>query len=150
VSRVDTGLVTQCYTVAGMAFPGESVEQRRGVIPRRVKVVVRVLWCQSIKCAYTGAGAGTTRACRSPRARWTSPEGAFSPRVRRTSPEGTLGSRARQTPLEGAFAHERGGPRPRGHQAVPPWRTAGAARVMTVLYACCKLISLRLAFLMSF
>jgi hypothetical protein len=43
-----------------MAFPGESVEQRRGMIPMRVRVVARVLWCQSIKCPYTGAGAGTT------------------------------------------------------------------------------------------
>jgi hypothetical protein len=32
-----------------MAFPRESVEQRRDVIPRRVRVVARVLWCQSIK-----------------------------------------------------------------------------------------------------
>jgi hypothetical protein len=36
------------------------VEQRRGMIPRRVRVVARVLWCQSIKCLYTRAGAGTT------------------------------------------------------------------------------------------
>jgi hypothetical protein len=27
--------------VAGMAFPRESVEQRRGVIPRRVRVVAQ-------------------------------------------------------------------------------------------------------------
>jgi hypothetical protein len=37
----DTGLTTQCYTVAGMAFPRESVEQRLGMIPRRVRVVAR-------------------------------------------------------------------------------------------------------------
>jgi hypothetical protein len=36
-----TGLTTQCYIVAGMAFPRESVEQRRGVIPGRVRVVAR-------------------------------------------------------------------------------------------------------------
>jgi hypothetical protein len=29
-------------------------------IPGRVRVVVRVLQCRSIKCPYTGAGAGTT------------------------------------------------------------------------------------------
>jgi hypothetical protein len=45
----DTGLTTQCYTVAGMAFPRESVEQRRGVIPRHVRVMACILWCQSIK-----------------------------------------------------------------------------------------------------
>jgi hypothetical protein len=38
----------------------ESVEQRRGVIPGRVRVVACVLRCRSIKCPYTGAGAGTT------------------------------------------------------------------------------------------
>jgi hypothetical protein len=43
-----------------MAFLGESVEQRRGMNPRRVRVMARVLWCQSIKCPYMGAGAGTT------------------------------------------------------------------------------------------
>jgi hypothetical protein len=31
----DTGLIAQCYTVAGMAFPRESVERHRGVTPRR-------------------------------------------------------------------------------------------------------------------
>jgi hypothetical protein len=36
--------------VAGDGITGESVEQRRGVIPRRVRVVACVLWCQSIEC----------------------------------------------------------------------------------------------------
>jgi hypothetical protein len=49
----DTGLTIQCYTVVGMAFPRELVEQRRGVIPRRARVVARVLRCQSIKCPRT-------------------------------------------------------------------------------------------------
>jgi hypothetical protein len=31
-------------------LPGESVEQGRGVIPRRVRVVACILWCQSTKC----------------------------------------------------------------------------------------------------
>jgi hypothetical protein len=35
------------------------VEQRRDVIPGRVRVVARVLRCQSIKCPYTGAEAWT-------------------------------------------------------------------------------------------
>jgi hypothetical protein len=56
---VDTGLIAQCYTVAGMASPRESVEQHLDAIPGRVRVVVRVLRCRSIKCPYTGAGAGT-------------------------------------------------------------------------------------------
>jgi hypothetical protein len=37
----DTDLTIQCYTVAEMAFPRESVERHRGVIPRRVRVVAR-------------------------------------------------------------------------------------------------------------
>jgi hypothetical protein len=39
VSQADTSLSAQCYIVAGMASPRESVEQRQGVIPRRVRVV---------------------------------------------------------------------------------------------------------------
>jgi hypothetical protein len=56
----DTGLIAQCYIVAGMGSPRESVEQRRDAILGRVRVVVRVLRCRSIKCPYTGAGAGKT------------------------------------------------------------------------------------------
>jgi hypothetical protein len=41
-----------------MAFLRESVEQHRGVIPRRVRVVARVLRCRSIKCPYTGGRSG--------------------------------------------------------------------------------------------
>jgi hypothetical protein len=37
----DTGLSAQCCIVARMVFPRGSVEQRRGVIPRRVKVVAQ-------------------------------------------------------------------------------------------------------------
>jgi hypothetical protein len=37
----DTGLAAQCRTTAGMAFPWELAKQRRGVIPRRVRVVAR-------------------------------------------------------------------------------------------------------------
>jgi hypothetical protein len=97
-----------------MAFLGESVEQRRGVIPRRVKVVARVLWCQSIKCPYTGAGAGTTcmqvpsseavlaEGALSPRARRSSPEGAFSPRARRTSPEEAFELSSETVPARGS------------------------------------------------
>jgi hypothetical protein len=72
-----------------MAFPRESVEQHRGVIPSRVRVVVRVLWCQSIKRPYTGAGAGTT-CVQVPSSEAVLAEGALSPRARRTSPEGAF------------------------------------------------------------
>jgi hypothetical protein len=44
----------------GDGLPKELVKQRRDKIPGRVRVVARILRCQSIKCPYTGAGAGTT------------------------------------------------------------------------------------------
>jgi hypothetical protein len=75
-------------------LPGESVEQRRGVIPRRVRVVARVRWCQSIKFPYTGAGAGAT-CVQVPSSMAILAEGALSPQARRTSPEGAFGPRAR-------------------------------------------------------
>jgi hypothetical protein len=87
----DTGLIAQCYTVAGMAFPRDLVEQHRGMIPRRVRVVARVLWCRSIKCPYTGAGAGIM-CMQVPSSEAVLAEGVFSPRARRTSPDGALGS----------------------------------------------------------
>jgi hypothetical protein len=37
---VDTGLTAQRSTVAGMGSPRELAEQLRGMIPRRVRVVV--------------------------------------------------------------------------------------------------------------
>jgi hypothetical protein len=70
-----------------MAFPSELVKQRRDAIPERVRVVARVLWCRSIKCSYTGAGAGTT-CVQVPSSEAVLAEGALSPRARQTSPEG--------------------------------------------------------------
>jgi hypothetical protein len=43
-----------------MASPRELVEQCRDTIPGRDRVATCVLWCQSIKCPYTGAGAWAT------------------------------------------------------------------------------------------
>jgi hypothetical protein len=64
----------------------------------------------------------------SPRARQTSPEGAFSPQARRTSSEGAFNPRARRTSPEGA-------------SAVPPWRAAGATRVVIVSCTCFRFMS---------
>jgi hypothetical protein len=137
--EANTGLIAQCYTVAGMTFPRESVKQCRDVILGRVRVVARVLRCQSIECPYTGAGAWTTcvqaasseadpaEGVLSPRARRTPPEGALRPRARRTSPEGALSPRARRTSPEGAFV-------------VPPWRAAGAIRVVIVSCVCFRFV----------
>jgi hypothetical protein len=42
-----------------MALPGESAEQRRGVIPRRVRGMVRTYRCQSIKWLGRGSRCGS-------------------------------------------------------------------------------------------
>jgi hypothetical protein len=123
-----------------MAFPRESVEQHRGVIPRRVRVAVHVRWCQSIKCPYTGAGAGTT-CVQVPSSEAVLAEGALSPRARRTSPEGALSSRARWTSPEGAFNPRARQTSPEGVSAIPPRQAAGATRVVIVSCACFKLVS---------
>jgi hypothetical protein len=64
----------------------------------------------------------------SPRVRRTPPEGALRPRARRNSPEGASNPRARRTLLE-------------GRSAVPPWRAAGATRVVVVSCMCFRCVS---------
>jgi hypothetical protein len=85
--KADTGLITQCYTAAGMASPRELVKQRRDALPRRVRVVARVLRRQSIKCPYTGAGAWAT-CMQVPSSETVLAKGALSPRARWTLPRG--------------------------------------------------------------
>jgi hypothetical protein len=109
VSRADTGLVAQRSTVAGWVPPKELVEQRWGVIPRRVRVVAR-------PCGVRAFNARTRR--------WEQARvGAFE----------RGGPRSR-----GRLALERGGPRPRVRLAVPPWWAAGATMVPIVLCACIR------------
>jgi hypothetical protein len=62
-----------------MVLPGELVEQRRGVIPRRVRVVAQACKRQSIKWLRRVRRRGGDVRVRAPRARRTSPEGAFRP-----------------------------------------------------------------------
>jgi hypothetical protein len=54
--------------------------------------------------------------------------GGFSPRARRNSPEGASDPQARRSLLE-------------GRSAVPPWRIAGATRVVVVSYMCFRCVS---------
>jgi hypothetical protein len=77
----------------------------------------------------------------SSRARQTSPEGVFSPRARRTSPEGALSSRARRALPEGAFDPRARRTSLEGASAVPPWRAAGATRVVITSCACFRSVS---------
>jgi hypothetical protein len=86
-----------------MGFSRELVEQRRGVIPRRVGVVAQSCNVKALNAQMSEQ----ERWCRvreGPRARRSSPEGAFSPLARRTSPEGVFSPRARWTSPEGAFS----------------------------------------------
>jgi hypothetical protein len=124
----------------GVAFPRESVKQQRGV--------AYILGCQSIKCSYTGAGAGTScmqvpssevvlaEGAFSPRARRTLPEGASGSRARRTLPEGAFNPRARRTLPEGVFSPQARQTLPEGASAAPPWQAAGATRVVIMSCAC--------------
>jgi hypothetical protein len=93
--RGDPGLTAQCRTVAGMASPGELAEQRRDMIPRRVRGTTCVDSSAGVRALSTpvgGAGTGATSPweprATNPRARWTSPEGASSPRARRNFTSG--------------------------------------------------------------
>jgi hypothetical protein len=68
-----------------------------------------------------------------PRARRNSPEGASRPRTRRTLLVGASNPRARRTPPEGAFV-------------VPPWRAAGATRVVIVSRVCFRFVGYSVIF----
>jgi hypothetical protein len=112
-----------CRTVAGMASPGELVEQYRGVIPsapwRGFVFDLGVCECQCIKCPCRGSrygGGGPVRSSSEiePRSRGRSAlnregaslEGASSPRARRNLTRG-----GDQPPSEA-------GPHPRGRPAL--------------------------------
>jgi hypothetical protein len=136
----DTGLITQCRIVAGMASPGGLVEQHRDMTPRHVEGTACARRCQSIKCPGRGSRYGGGRRARAsseadltrggvqppseaePHTRGrlalersgTLPEGASSPQARRTSPEGTSSPRARQSFVSGAVPLERSRVSPEG------------------------------------
>jgi hypothetical protein len=96
--EVDTGLVAQPPTVAGMGSPyGVG-----GTAPGRDSQACdgAALLCQSIKCPYPRAGAGVL--VREPRGRRSSLEGGGDPRARRKLARGRVSPRARRTSLEGA------------------------------------------------
>jgi hypothetical protein len=63
-------------------------------------------------------------------------EGVLRPRARRTSPEGALSPRAGRVRLVGASNPRARRTLPEGSSAVPPWRAAGATRVVIVSCVC--------------
>jgi hypothetical protein len=99
----DLGLTAQCRTVAGMASPGGLAEQRRDMIPRRVRgTVVRGFVSDRVPAGVRALMPRSGEQLRGRRARGSlerggdSPEGVSSPRARRTSPEGASSPRARR------------------------------------------------------
>jgi hypothetical protein len=76
----------------------------------------------------------------SPRVRQTPNEGALRLRVRRNSPEGALRPRRRRTTLEGTSNPQARRTPPEGSFVVPPWRAAGATRVVIVSRACFRFV----------
>jgi hypothetical protein len=101
----------------GWVPPRELAEQHRGVIPRRVRVVVRVLRCRGIKCPYTGPERGQ-RTCGCPQARGPRPMGCLAlerggPRSRGRKGLERFGPRPRER-----LSLERGGPHSRGIRCV--------------------------------
>jgi hypothetical protein len=81
------------------------VEQRRGVIPRHVRVVARPCGVRALNAMRVNRGGGDV----------------------------LVGALERGGPRpRGRSALERGGPRPRGRSAVPLWRAAGATRAVNV------------------
>jgi hypothetical protein len=105
----DTGLTAQCRTLAGMASSGGSAEQRRDMIPKRVRGTtwhgfvfdLGAFMCQNIKCSGRGSRYGGGEPVRASSEAETRsrmrlalerggalPEGATSPRVRRSLTRG--------------------------------------------------------------
>jgi hypothetical protein len=104
----DSGLTAQCRTVVGMASPGELAEQRRDMIPRRVRGTT----CVDSSLTRAPAGVRTLnapvgeqvrgqRACEGLERGGTSREEATSPRARRNLMRGATGPRARRNLTRG-------------------------------------------------
>jgi hypothetical protein len=83
----NTGLTTQCRTVAGMASPRGLAEQRRDMTPRNVGGTACARSVRALNVPVGGAGTGAVGP-QEPRARRASLEGASSPRTRRNPTRG--------------------------------------------------------------
>jgi hypothetical protein len=104
----DSGLTAKCCIVVGMASPGELAEQRRDMIPRRVRGTT----CVDSSLTRAPAGVRTLnapvgeqvrgqRACEGLERGGTSREEATSPRARRNLMRGATGPRARRNLTRG-------------------------------------------------
>jgi hypothetical protein len=108
----DTGLTAQCRTVAGMASPGGLAEQRRDMVPRRVRGTawrgfvfdLGACMCQSIKCPGRGSRYGGGEPVRA------SSEAEPHPRGRSTLERGQNLTRGGVQPSSEAEPHARGHP----------------------------------------
>jgi hypothetical protein len=134
----------------GDGLPRELAKQRRGMIPRRVRVVawpcrVRALNARTRVREQVRVSARETRSWE-PRAERTPPEGVLSPRARQTSFEGRVEPSSEADPARGGVKASsgadpaRGSVYPsseanlaRGMSAALYWRAAGATRVVVML-----------------
>jgi hypothetical protein len=155
-----------------MASPRELEKQRRGVIPRRVRVVARPCCVRAlnartrvreqVRVTAREMRTGCVRGC--PRAERTPPEGVLSPRARRTLFEGRVEPSSEADPARGGVETSsgadpaRGSVYPsseanlaRGASAALYWRAAGTTRAVVVL--CIRLgvrVDLCFAFFVGF
>jgi hypothetical protein len=106
-----------------MASPGELVEQRRDMIPRRVRGAARrgfifdlgACRCQNIKCPYWGSRYGGGETARASSEAEPHPRARPALEQRGTSPEGVTGLRARRNLTRGGDrSSSEAEPRPRG------------------------------------
>jgi hypothetical protein len=116
--RADTGLTGQCHIVAGMASPGGLREQRRDMIPRRVRGSTwrgfvfdsGTCMCQNIKCSGQGSRYGGGEPVKASSKAETHPRGVSGPRVRRNLTRGGVWPSSEADPHpRGCPALERGG-----------------------------------------
>jgi hypothetical protein len=136
-----------------MASPRELVEQCRDAIPGRTRVVVCVLRCQSIKCSYAGAGARAT-CVQGPLSEADFARGGIQPSGEADPARGSVEAPSEANPARGVaqpsseadLTRRTSIPRARrtsleGRFAVPPWRAAGATRIVVVSCMCSRCVS---------
>jgi hypothetical protein len=114
----DTGLAAQCHTVAGMASPGGLAEQRRDMIPRRVRGSTwrgfvfdsGTCMCQNIKCSGQGSRYGGGEPVKASSEAETHLRGVSGPRARRNLTRGGVWPSSVEEPHpRGRPTLERGG-----------------------------------------
>jgi hypothetical protein len=123
----DTSLTAQCCTVAGMASPGGFAEQRRDMIPKRVRGMawrefvfdLGACMCQNIKCSGQGSRYGGGEPVRASSEAETRSRGCLILERGGASPEVVSDPQARRGLTRGGVPpSSEAEPRPRGSPAL--------------------------------